>query len=88
MNTNKILFKTHLREVDKFVSIYLIDKIFDKITVAASLFTGLQIRESIIKIDYKIKTRPSVLQLTRNYIEGNSQNIGVLQNIVLCCLCV
>jgi len=46
MNTNKTLFKTRLREADKFVNTYLIDKFSDKLSAAASLFTRLQIRES------------------------------------------
>lgn len=42
MNTKKALFKTRLREADKFTNTYLIDKL----SAAASLFTRLQIRES------------------------------------------
>lgn len=46
MNTKKALFKTRLREADKFANTYLIDKFSDKLSAAASLFTRLQIRES------------------------------------------
>lgn len=46
MNTKKALFKTRLREADKFANTYLIDKFSDKLSAAASLFARLQIRES------------------------------------------
>lgn len=46
MSTNKVLFKTRLREAEKFENNYLVDKLSDKLTAAASLFTRLQIRES------------------------------------------
>lgn len=49
MNTNKALFKTRLREADKFANTYLIDKFSDKLSAAASLFTRLQIPESTKK---------------------------------------
>lgn len=46
MNTKKALFKTRLRETDKFNNIYLIDKVSDILSAAGSLFTRLQISES------------------------------------------
>lgn len=46
VNSSRKLFKSRLQAAEHFADTYIMDKISDKVTATASLFTRLQIRET------------------------------------------
>lgn len=46
VDSKKKLFKSRLQAAEQFADTYIMDKISDKLTATASLFTNLQIRET------------------------------------------